>query len=332
MDKFKVYTQSDVLSLVNERIGEQKLGQRVQVAHSIDELEKSTAKFVILGIPEDIGVRANHGIAGAKTAWKAALKVFLNIQSNTFLSGEEVLILGHFEIAEPPVNASIEELRNAVTAIDQLVYPIIQKIILAKKTPIIIGGGHNNAAPIIWGTSLACNQKINVVNIDAHTDLRDTSEGRHSGNCFSYALEQGFLGNYRIFGLHQNYMNKKLSMQLQSNSDLKAICFEEILQEDKSTIAHWFEMVADLPYPCGLEIDLDSISNVLSSAATPSGFTINEIRKILLSGSKKFCYLHICEGAIECSDGRKDPITGKTIAYLISDFIKALLPRIYPQL
>jgi len=329
MDSFKIYTQSDVLSLVKHRNGEQKLGERVQIAASFEALEKSTAKFVLLGIPEDIGVRANYGIAGTKTVWDATLKAFLNIQGNTFLSGEEVLVLGHFEIEEPPLNATIQELRNRVSAIDELVYPIIQQIILAKKTPIIIGGGHNNAAPIIWGTSLACNQKINVVNIDAHADLRDTSEGRHSGNGFSYALEKDYLGDYRIFGLHQNYMNKNLLHQMQSNTNLKAICIEELLQQDKNVITHWFEMVADLPYPCGLEIDLDSIANVLSSAATPSGFSLNDIRKIMLSNSKKFCYLHICEGAITLADGREDLTTGKTTAYLISDFIKALLPTIY---
>jgi formiminoglutamase len=64
------------------------------------------------------------------------------------------------------------------------------------------------------------------------------------------------------------------------------------------------------------------MANVLSSAMGSSGFTLNEIRQILWSNTLRFTYLHLCEGAAELADGRKDPATGKTIAYLISDFIK----------
>jgi len=330
MDSFKIYSQSDVLTLVNQRAGEIKLGEKAQTVYTLNDLKNSSAKFVLLGIPEDIGVRANYGIGGAKTVWPAALKALLNTQSNSFLSGEEILILGHFEIAEP-ADKSIDALREKVSEIDDLVSPIIEKIVAAEKIPIVIGGGHNNAYPIILGTSLGLKQSINVVNIDAHADLRNTEEGRHSGNGFSFALKNGILNQYRIFGLHENYVNQALPKYLENNSTVKAIYFENILQSDTSIYQKWSELTADLPSPCGLEIDLDSIENVLSSAISPSGFALNDIRKILLSDKKKYSYLHICEGAIELTDGRKDLTTGKTIAYLITDFIKALLPRIYQQ-
>ena len=80
--------------------------------------------------------------------------------------------------------------------------------------------------------------------------------------------------------------------------------------------------IKDLPEPCGLEIDLDSIANVLSSASSPSGFALNDIRAFVLSSAKKFNYLHLCEGATLLADGRQDLTTGKTIAFLVSDFIK----------
>lgn len=206
MDSFKIYSQSDVLNLVNQRAGEIKLGEKAQTVSSLNELQNSSAKFVLLGIPEDVGVRANYGIGGAKTVWPVALKALLNAQSNSFLPGEEILILGNFEIAEPS-HKSVDELRKKATEIDDLVYPIIEKVVAAGKIPIIIGGGHNNAYPIIRGTSLGLKQSINVVNIDAHADLRNTEEGRHSGNGFSFALKNGILNQYRIFGLHQNYVN-----------------------------------------------------------------------------------------------------------------------------
>ena len=83
----------------------------------------------------------------------------LNTQSNGFLQGEEILVLGHFEIEEP-ADQSITSLRKKVSEIDELVCPLIEKIIAAGKIPIVIGGGHNNAYPIIKAAYLAnSNQK-----------------------------------------------------------------------------------------------------------------------------------------------------------------------------
>ncbi|RZL61612.1 MAG: arginase [Pedobacter sp.] len=328
MDSLKIYSQSDINHLIIHRDGETKLGERVEIYHpggenilstaaiSLKGLAKSKAKFVLLGIPEDIGIRANAGIAGASTTWRPAFMAFLNIQSNRFLSGEELLVLGHFEINEPE-DSSIEGLKNKVAEIDDLIYPIIQKIVQAGKIPIVIGGGHNNAYPIIKGTSLAKNQAIDVLNIDAHADLRK-QEGRHSGNGFTYALKEDYLANYLMYGLHQNYNNEEILNQIETNPKLKAVFFDDILKGvDNKDFLNGMSSFA------GLEIDLDCIQNVLSSAETPSGFAVNDIRKLILTNEKEFSYLHISEGATRLLDGRVSKLTSKLIAYLISDFIKA---------
>lgn len=316
MDKLKIYSQSDINNLIIYREGEVKLGEKAQVLSSLDELKKSPANFVLLGIPEDIGVRANAGVAGASSTWRPSLMAFLNIQSNRFLKGDEVLVLGHFEIEEPK-DSSIEGLRNKVAEIDDLVYPVIEKIILAGKIPIVIGGGHNNAYPIIKGTSLANKKPIDVLNIDAHADLR-AFEGRHSGNGFSYALKEGYLDHYLVYGLHQSYNNESILNQIESNPKSKAVFFDDILKGFE-----YKDLLSDLSLNPGLEIDLDCIQNVLSSAETPSGFAVNDIRKLILTSDKKFSYLHLSEGATRMLDGRVSRLTSKLIAYLISDFIKA---------
>lgn len=321
MASFRIFSQGDILNFVNKRDGETKLGERVQTIRQLLDLEKSDAKFVLLGIPEDIGVRANYGIGGAQTAWKPALKTFLNLQQNQFLKGEDILVLGEFNI--PENNATdIEALRKAVAEIDDLVCPVIQAIVSAGKIPIVIGGGHNNCYPIIKGTSLALKEKINVLNIDAHTDLRNTEEGRHSGNGFSTAIKDDYLNQYRIFGLHQNYISGAQLNYIANNEAIKAFYFDDLLEERTNIFAEAEKLLEDVKSPLGLEIDLDGICNTLASATTPSGFTLNEVRQLVLSLNKDFTYLHICEGAYQLSDGRKDETIGKTIAYLISDFVK----------
>lgn len=320
MDSFKIYDQAYLATLFSPRPGEVKIGERVQLARSLDSLAESNARFVLLGIPEDIGVRANHGIGGADTTWLPALSALLNMQSNAFMDGNEILVLGAFDIAEP-ADCSIDELRRKVQMIDQLVYPVIEKIIASGKIPVVVGGGHNNAYGLIRGASVALKCRVNVVNIDAHTDLRP-AEGRHSGNGFRYALEEGYLENYRIFGLAENYVHAHLIPLIQKNEQIRAVWFMDLLKSREPVIKHWKTFMEDMPEPCGLEIDADSISGVLSSAVTPSGFALNDIRTILLSG-RHFCYMHLCEGAVRLDDGREDRNTAKAIAFLISDFIAA---------
>jgi formiminoglutamase len=78
---------------------------------------------------------------------------------------------------------------------------------------------------------------------------------------------------------------------------------------------------------CGIELDLDSIENALSSASSPSGITAQHARQYIsyTAGTTRPAYLHICEGATILADGRVNSQTGKLISYLVSDFVKAIL-------
>lgn len=327
MEGLKIYGASELSIATNPREGELKIGEKAQFINRLEELPQSTAKFVLIGIPEDIGVRANHGVAGAASAWQPSLKALLNIQSTPFFEGNELLVLGHFEFADPVDSIylkgnSIDQLQQKVAEIDDVVHPVIQKIIAAGKIPIVIGGGHNNAFPIIKGTSIALKSPIDVINIDAHADLRPTN-GRHSGNGFSYAIKDGFLTRYAMFGLHQNYNNNAILQTIAANQHIYPVFFDDLLKTDQTIFTAWTNLLRKTGSVTGMEIDLDAIENVLSSAITPSGFPLNEIRRIILNSEKKLIYLHICEGAVALTDGRQSQTTAKTIAYLVSDFIKS---------
>ena len=66
----------------------------------ISFLMLSEAKFVLFGIPEDIGVRANFGRPGAASAWKSAIKSIANIQHNRFSKGNQIIILGTLDVSQ----------------------------------------------------------------------------------------------------------------------------------------------------------------------------------------------------------------------------------------
>src|SRR4051812_44325907 len=104
INHFKTYAKQDILSLVKLRRFETKLGERVQVlsdsSNVAESLKTLPAKYVLIGIPEDIGVQANYGNGGTSTAWLSFLQAFLNIQSNDFLTGEELAVIGHFDFGD----------------------------------------------------------------------------------------------------------------------------------------------------------------------------------------------------------------------------------------
>lgn len=342
---FKIYTKQDILSLVKLRWFETKLGERVQVLADAGNVAKAVknlkAKYVVVGIPEDIGVQANYGVAGTSTAWPSFLQSFLNIQSNDFLMGEEIAVIGHFDFDDvkhlidknaQDEEEKVEAYRHAVNAIDEAVEGLVKTIVAAEKIPILIGGGHNNAYPIIKGSAKALQQlqaipipQINCINLDAHTDYRP-SEGRHSGNGFRYAEEDGFLQKYCVVGVHENYLPQNVWLDIVNNPFIDFITFEDIFIHEKRSfrqaVSHAIEFTDD--NFVGIELDLDCIENVLSSASTPSGIASIHARQYinLCAAHAKACYLHICEGATKLSTGKENDLTGKLISYLVSDFIK----------
>ena len=346
MHHFNVYNKQHVLSLTTLRRFETKLGERVQVINNAKNFEQSlsetNAKYVLLGIPEDIGIRANSGVGGADTVWLPFLQSFLNIQSNDFLSGDDILLSGHFDFGEiqslVEKNANnkdekLEAYRHAVITIDEEVEEIIKLITAAKKIPLVIGGGHNNAYPLIKGAAKGLYKagiiplsQVNCINLDAHADYRPV-EGRHSGNAFRYAEEDGFLQKYCVIGIHENYLPQNVWMDIVNNFFMDCITYEDIFIHEKKNftqaVAHAAGFTED--NYTGIELDLDSIENVLSSASTPSGISVLNARQYVTFAAidTKAAYLHICEGATRLENGRTDENTGKLISYLVSDFIKA---------
>ena len=322
MSRLHIYSSSDLLALTSCREGETKLGQEFATVSTLEQLTTSPAKFVVVGLAEDVGVLANGGKPGAANTWSEVLPVLCNIQSTAILSGTDVLLLGCLSFEEEmkqSKGADTTQLRTLVNSIDEAVLKLAEAIFAAGKVPIFIGGGHNNAYPILKAFSHINNQLVNTINIDAHADFR-ALEGRHSGNGFSYAFQEGFLHKYAVLGLHENYNSQYLRTELSSNLDrIQATYFEDFLI-GKTTPEKAFENVLVFTRGlCGLEVDLDSIAGISASAASPTGFTAEQVRSFIYqTKGTKLGYLHICEGI-----ANSENLVAKLIGYLVSDFIKA---------
>ncbi len=64
MSLLKIYSEKDIASFIKKRAGETKFGEKISFVETLDDLQNHSAKYVLWGIPEDIGVRANYGNPG----------------------------------------------------------------------------------------------------------------------------------------------------------------------------------------------------------------------------------------------------------------------------
>jgi formiminoglutamase len=345
---FKIYAEKDIAGITRKRSGEIRLGEKVKTlsvknnTNLKDQLSDSPGRYVLIGLPEDIGVRANFGRGGTYSAWHPALSTILNVQSNNFLVGDELLVLGYVDFSREMESfkdhdfsdpSQIKEAREVVARMDDFISPIIKEIVEAGKEPIIIGGGHNNAYPNLKGAAEGLKAsgkineaKINCINCDAHCDLRPL-EGRHSGNGFSYAIADGFLDKYAMLGLHEMFNTGPVLEAIQKDPKMHASFFEDIFIRENVNFKQAVRDAVTFTSGnyCGLELDIDAIQNIPASAKTSSGISTIQARQFVteVAGNATLAYFHLAEAAPVLSHIKTDLKTGKLLAYLVTDYIKA---------
>jgi len=270
-------------------------------------------KFMIVGISESIGPFANKGRPGTENAFDAFLTFFLAMpyRDTSFDILGKIVFIGFFPSKTHEAASLVEEL-------DRFAESVLIESIGPQQLPIIIGGGHNNALPIIrWAAS---HRKLHsIINIDAHMDCR-TPDARHSGNAFSFALIQDLIQSYVVLGV-DSYSLNTFMLEFLDRFPITIVAFDEyLLGRSLNEDMHCF---TGTQLPTGLEIDLDSIANMPSSAQSPTGFSLNQVRSAVLSIKKTdIAYLHLCEGAP--TNTFEERMVGKALCYLVLDFMKVM--------
>ncbi len=341
------FTPADLATATQVRSGERKLGEASwrppeggAWLECIDAAVAAGVRFVVLGLAEDLGVQANHGVAGAAGAWDCALPGIANVQGNRFLPGMDVWIAGSLapDVPESHVagnRAALIHLREDVAAFDVALEQGIGPLFDAGLHPVFIGGGNNNSLPILRALA-ACTRRnrddarIFALNCDPHADFR-AMEGRHSGNPFRHAVEEGTIERYFALLLHRNYNNEEsLEAMEAANSERRRVgCnwFDDVLEGTIDLDAALAEAVKFLAAgdATGLELDCDAIAGFPASAYTPSGLSLDQARALMLKAARALqpSYLHLCEAApTRTADG--DLFVRKALALLATDHLRAM--------
>jgi formiminoglutamase len=332
-----------IRTLTATREGELRIGQRIRIVDANGQAPAGT-RIALLGIPEDIGVRANLGRPGARRMWRAFLPRFLNMQSNTFLDGASVAVAGTVDLRDlrkatkgldPTVGGprarahALETLRGTVSEIDARVATVVEGLRRNGLVPVVIGGGHNNAYGILAGCAAALGGRpLGCANVDLHADLRP-AEGRHSGNPFTYALDHGHLSRYAVVGMSEAYATQAIVEKVAADTRVQAITLDSMLRSGTPPVQAAMAAAAHVGGgPATLELDLDAVAGAPASAAAASGFTGAEFRAMAaaLARTLDVHAVHVAEGAPLLGPWPADML-GKLCAEVVRDACAAILSK-----
>jgi formiminoglutamase len=142
-------------------------------------------------------------------------------------------------------------------------------------------------------------------------------------------MEESFLEKYAIVGLHENYNPQSMLDDLYSNVNIQYSFYEDIFLHEKLNLMQALAQAFGFTEEnfTGVELDMDAVEHIPASAAAPCGISVIQARQYMnfAGHHSKVAYVHICEGGYSAENGMKNPLIGKQLATLVSDFIRAAL-------
>ncbi len=163
-----------------------------EVVHT-DPADYDLAEIVILGCPQDEGVRRNRGREGARNAPTAIRRQFYKL-GTMGLEDDRPFTL--FDMGDTPVDGSLEEIHDRHR-------DIVRRVLRDGKTLIVLGGGNDISYPDASALALESPRPL-AFNIDAHFDVRADTP-RNSGTPYRQLLDEKHLPPDRFFeiGYHR---------------------------------------------------------------------------------------------------------------------------------
>jgi formiminoglutamase len=202
-------------------------------------------RAVLIGFPQDEGVRRNGGRTGAAEAPREIRRFLYRF---TPWDGASAVSLDE----SPPLDIGNVRIDGTMEHSQELLGRIVGDVLKSGAVPVVLGGGHETAFGHFLGYAKA-NLPLGIINIDAHLDLRPTINGLgHSGSPFRQAIEHRPFrllgGAYVCIGAQPNCVSRehwryarKSGCAVHWGSSLwggTAKCFDEELQRLEKTGEH----------------------------------------------------------------------------------------------
>src|SRR5262245_36867287 len=166
---------------VFRRPDDPRLGEIIEVWKG-DPAVITPGRAVLIGFPQDEGVRRNHGRPGAAEAPHEIRQRLFRLTPHDGYTNTDLT-------ANPPLDLGDVRIQGTLEETQQALGEVVAAVLGRGAVPIVLGGGHETAFGHYLGYA-ALQRQVGVINIDAHLDVRPCAEGRGtSGTPFRQAME-----------------------------------------------------------------------------------------------------------------------------------------------
>ena len=289
------------------RLNDPRLGDVVAKA-TLDD-----AQVVIVGCPQDEGVRRNGGRAGAAQAPAEIRRALYRLTTNG-IGAHGAL----YDAGDTPIGATLEDTHAAQQA-------AVRKLLDAGKRVIVLGGGNDISYPDCSALAQSAGDVL-AFNVDAHFDVR-ADQPRNSGTPYRQLLDEGVIQPARFHeigsvpwsnsSIYARWLAEK-RVQVTALADLRRRGIERTLRRmlreaQRAKAVFW-----------GMDVDVVRASDAPGvSAPNPLGMT-----------GEEFCTIAALAGAesrtrvIEFSEANPaldvDHRTSRLVAVAIHHYLSAL--------
>ena len=249
-------------------------------ARSIRTDDPAGCRVALLGAPDDLGVRLNHGRPGA-TDGPAAFRRALAASGAAYDAGRgaaltiEVFDAGDVSPAEGDDAAALDETHARVTEAARALHDL-------GLVPVVIGGGHDLTFPTVRALAQTSATAVGGINVDPHLDVRETVG---SGMPYRRLIDGGFLDPARFIELGVGRFSNSRAHVEWLRSQGATIILDEALTGEGSTPTDTIDRASAIALPAPnsigfVSVDLDAIDSSQApgvSAMNPSGLPVSLI-------------------------------------------------------
>lgn len=274
------------------------------------------AEFALIGFRSDEGVRRNHGRIGAAEAPNLIRQQMANLPIHRPVSIRD---MGNVTC----LNGQLEQAQQQLA--DQ-----VELTLLNGFRPIVLGGGHEIAFGSFSGLFQYIQQnqpqqKIGIINFDAHLDLREDEQAT-SGTPFLQAAllseQYGKTFHYMCIGVAQHANTKKLFDTAQL-LNCQCIYDHELDRNQLNAVRHKIDQFIASVDVLYVTVDLDVFNGAIApgvSAPAVKGIDLSSFEQLLqhiqVSGKIRLFDLAECNPRFD-----QDNRTARLAAYIAYQFM-----------
>jgi formimidoylglutamase len=284
---------------------DRRLGELIARA---DISDVKRGEIAILGVPEDRGITANKGRAGAAKGPDEIRRKLYKLTPGFYIDTTKLNI-------KDAGNIDTEGLY--LEEVHQAEQNAVADIVARGALPIVLGGGHDLTYPgvagLVQGAGIG-HDGLGLINVDAHLDVRTDENGINSGTSFYRALTQlpdkALIGDSFVeFGIQEQYNSPYYYNWVRAQGG-HVYTLREVSERVMESFLNILTLSGRNGHRVALSLDIDAVRSTEApgaSASNPSGLKAPELEKIayLAGRSSNVRYLDIMEVSPPLDEGHR---------------------------